>query len=429
MSRLEGITKVVGLVGALGLVGACGDNAAPDARIEQPPIDVGVPTIDADTTPDAPGAPDASIDATAAPSYSATISIQEVSVNGVPQVGQGLQITASFNQNGAVGTLLFDEMPGSPLGCEVTEYTAAEAAADVGLDEGALTITSTDGDPIIPTCTFIPTRGYMCIGGAGAGGTISAGPMAGLWVFTDTEVMNSAEQVGRYISISGAVNAGNNGAFPVVAAAGANSLVFASANPATMAETLPGAATFTLVAGAGPIPGAVSPGFLEDDDIIQVDLAPGGGNHFDPISETFPATVAGVGDEFTLDTASQMTISQIPTDGSAFTIGCDGAGGSCNTAFGSVMTITTTDGDVTGLSPLTMPLPTTIRRVIRCAAIGATHVDVSDTVSAFIQSSGATRIQVAFLRDGLQQGANSVSTTVATWNVVAGHGVIGFTTP
>jgi hypothetical protein len=423
-------TKVVGLAGALVasvFVAACGDEAVPDARIPQPPIDVGgVMPPDATVEPPDAAGPDVST----APTFSGTISIQEVSVNGVPQLGQGMQVTISFSNNQQSPAPVFEEMPGSLFGCKVWEYTAAEAA-DVGLNEGSVQITAMDGDPVMPPCNYVPTRGYLCIGGAGAGGDVAlvSAPM-GLWSLTDPEITNAALQVGSYVTITGATTPANNGNFPIVSSAGANTIVYANPNPAALPETLPATATFTMVAGVGPIPGMADPGFLEDDDVLDVTLTSGGDGHFETFTRSFPAAGGGVGDDFSLDTASQTTISDIPVDGSTFTIGCGGAGGSCGTSVGSILTITTTDGTIpAGVPPYYMPAPTTTEVSLRCANLGATELTVPAAASAFLQSSGATRIQTTFIRSNLQTTMNAPGGVVANTTLVAGHGVVGFSTP
>jgi hypothetical protein len=203
--------------------------------------------------------------------------------------------------------------------------------------------------------------------------------------------------------------------------------VFGSATATT--EALPATATFTIVAGRGPTPGTVDPGFLGDNEALQISLVPGGMMHFEAFTAMFDDTLTGVGDDFTLSDASQITINSIPTDGSAFTIGCAGAGGTCNTAFGTILSITTTDGPLTGAEPPYYMPPVTARQVvIRCAQIGLEEITVPDAASAFLAGSGATRIQATLIRSGFAPQMNA-GLPMATTNVVAGHGVVGFTTP
>lgn len=414
----------------LALAPACGDD---DDDVPVPDAAAGVDSV---AEPDGPAAADAATaDAPlpdagtpdAGPSFSGTISIQEVTIQGIPQLGQGLQVTASFRNDAETNAPVLDEMPGSTLGCKVWEYTPAEYA-DVGLDEGVLSITAADGDPVLPPCAFVPTRGYVCIGGMGTGGTIAlVNAVQGLWSYTDAELTDAAAQVGRYLAISGATMPANNGTFPIVSSVGANTVVFVNPNPTAVPETVPAAATWTTVAGAGPIPGTTDPGFLEDNDELTVELTSGGDGHYESFTRTFAAP--GVGDDFTLDTASQSTITDIPTDGTEFTLSCAGAGGSCGTSIGTVLTITTTDGVVPpGAPPYYVPPPATKVVEVRCAGIGTTSQTVPAAFSAYLMSSGATRIRTAFLRSNLQTVANT-SLPQAGATIVAGHGVVGFTTP
>lgn len=396
-------------------VAACGGGGDhPDARIN---ID-GPPRVD--------GAPDAAgIDA-APSSFTGTISISEVHIQGFPQLGQGMNIDMKFAPDGTAP--VFDDSPGLPTGCKVWVYDAAEANG-VGNDEGAVTITATDGQPLIPPCTFIPGQGYLCIGAVGTGGAIGPGGGPGQYTYTNTAITNQDNEVGRYLVLTGAATAQNNGAFPIVAAPAPNTVVFINPTPGAGAEVLPAGATFTTIAGAGPIPG--NPGSLDDDDELAVTLTQGGDGDFETFTKNFSAAIGGVGDDFTLDTASQGLMTAIPTDGSAFTLGCDGAGGAgcgSGTAIGSLVAISTTDTPTAGLAPYSMPPVTTTQTYLRCSIIGSGHVDVPAAASAYLMSSGATRIQATFLRANLQTAGNT-GQVVANTNIVAGHTYAGFTNP
>jgi hypothetical protein len=380
-------------------------------------------TIDS-ATPDA--GVDAGIDAEPA-SFSGTIAVAEATVSGIPQLGQGVTIDIDFAGNDAVPPV-FEEQPGSPLGCKAWEYTPAQAA-EPGLDEGTVTLTVGDGAPVFPDCTYLPTRGYLCRGANGVGGTIAlVNAPQGLWSYTDDQITDATAEIGRYLNVSGALTAANNGAFPIVAAAPPNTVVFVNPNPAGMPETLPGAATFISIAGAGPIPGTNDPGFLEDDDELTVTLTTGGDGDFETFTRTFTAAGGGVGDDFTLDTASDALIRDIPVDGSAFSLSCEGTGGTCNTAIGGVLTLTTTDAPTAGLPPFVMPPPTTKQVRIRCAVIGSSTVEVTALASAYLMTAGATRIQASFLRANLQTAGNS-GPVPADSNIVAGHAIAGYTNP
>jgi hypothetical protein len=118
----------------------------------------------------------------------------------------------------------------------------------------------------------------------------------------------------------------------------------------------------------------------------------------------------------------------IPTDGSAFTLGCDDAP-SCGTALASIVDIITTDAPVTGLSPFSLPSPVTKRVQIRCIKIGATTVTVPTGYAARLAAamSGATRIRVQFSRVNAA-GAQNATLAPNTTNIVGGHGEYGFVT-
>jgi hypothetical protein len=403
------------VAGGAASLGACGDNGGDaDARRND------ASTIDADTTPDGDTTPDAAI-----ASFSGTVAIAEASVQGIPSLGQGLTIDLDKSQDGLVPPVL-EEMPASPLGCKVWQYTPAQAA-DQGLDEGAVQITVEDGGPVVPACGYLPTRGYLCRGVNGTGGTITPAG-ASTFALVQPAITNPSAEVGRYIVISGAATATNNGAFPIVGASSGIPASIVYANPNGAAEVLPAAATYLSLAGAGPIPGAADPGFLEDDDVVTVALTSGGDGDFESYTKTFTAAGGGIGDDFTLDTASQALITDLPVDGSAFSLGCAGAGGTCNTAIGSVLTITTTDSPTAGLPPYVLPPPTTMQVRIRCAAIGSGQIDVSAAASAFLMTSGATRVQASFLRGNLLTAGNT-GPVPANTNIVAGHAIAGYSNP
>jgi hypothetical protein len=133
-------------------------------------------------------------------------------------------------------------------------------------------------------------------------------------------------------------------------------------------------------------------------------------------------TYTNVGDDFAIDDTSAGVLRALPGDGSAFTISC---GASCGSSFGTILNITTTDTSVAGLSAFAMPPPTTRRVNIRCAEAGVTSLTVPANVSAYLVSSGATRIQASFIRGSF--GASNPQNAGLT-NVVAGHAIVGFTT-
>lgn len=434
-------TRLAVLIGAGGLMVGCGDNLYPGGMtgddeptpIDGPPIDMTEETT----------------------VYTGTITVLEVSVHGVAQLGQGIQVAASFAENGGVAPV-FEEQPGSPLGCKVWEYTPAQAA-ELGLDEGVVSVTIDNPeahgfDPEIPACAFVAGRGYICPD------TMSTGPVtvsrvpdtgnpgtcfAGRLAITDADApFTFAVTDGRYMTFtaSGALIFPDGAAFPVIGKAADTTVVIA--HPAITDTTcnvpgsepagpltLPDAAVHTTLGGAGPIPGVADPGLMADDADVDVTLTMGGDGDIPTFTAAFDG---GIGDDFALAPASQLIFTPygaakgagIPLDGTAFTVSCEGQTGcGAGTGAGVVLSITTTDGEVTGTtSHTTMPTPETKEVSIRCAGLATTSVTVSETVSAYLESSGATKLQATLIRGDLD-GYTDDTTSV---NVVAGHAITTF---
>lgn len=406
---------------------ACGDN-----NDENRPIDAAVDTAVIDTavidTPliDTPPPIDA-VDAPPPPVHGGTISVLEAALlnpgTSGTFFGQGVQVGISFSSSANVPAPVLEEQPGSPLGCKVWEYTPAQAAASsIGEDQGQVQIFSPAGQTatsLTAPCTFTTGVGYTCPHTAtfSTGGTIGAGPQAGLLTLTDTDVTyNAGNTTNRYVNIQGAATAANNGTFPIVALGGANTIVYA--NPAGAAETLPGTAAHVNLSGVGPTPSAPDPGFLADN--VSVDFVKAAGPDIAALTAT---TTAGgsVGDDFVLATAELNKLNAIPRDGSMFTISCTATDCPAGSASGTLINIITTDAPTTGLSPFAMPAPVTKRVQVRCAALGATSITVPPAYSARIMTSGATRIQATFIRPTLMGGGPANVTSIS------GHAIVGYT--
>jgi hypothetical protein len=392
-------------------VAACGDNIkgdSPDATSIDAAVDAAI-----DAPPDAPPAP----------GVTGTISLQEVKLlnpgNSGTYFGQGPQASITFVDGAAVPAPLLEEMVGSPLGCKAWSYTPAQTVAAVlGVDEGPVTFTATAGtvQPTLPACVFQAGAGYICpqVGTAQVGGSIGIVAAGSVASFTDADVtFTDANSIGSYITISGAANATNNGTFPIVSRVGANTVAYA--NPVAMAEALPAGATHVNLGAVGPIPNMADPGFMSDDVALTINHAAGA--HIGAFAAT---TGAGtIGDQVGIVHNELIKLNDIPLDGTAFTISCDGA--NCGAASGSILILRTTDAPLANLSPFALPPPVTKRVEIRCAAIGQTSVTVPMAYSQLLMSSGATRIQATFIRPTLMGGGP------ATVNVIAGHAVVGFT--
>jgi len=405
---------------------ACGDNKAVEQPIDAPPVDIDAQDIDARVI-DAPPPIDArEIDAPPAVTYSGTISVLEAAIlnpgTSGTFFGQGVQVGISFSASDQVPAPMMEEQPGSPLGCKAWVYTRAQAiASSVGIDEGPVQINSPAGTAtaLYPACSFQAGAGYLCpeTATAGAGGTIAAGPAAGTATLTVTGTPYTAlNTTNRYVRISGATNAANNGVFPIVALGAATTIVYA--NPAFVAETTPAASTHVNLAGIGPTPSAPDPGFLTD--ISSVDFVHTAGAHVGAFTAT--TTAAGsVGDDFALDIADANRLNALPLNGSAFTLSCGAGSCGAGSASGTLINIVATDTTPAAGNPFDMPLPTTERVQIRCAALGATSITVPAAYSAFLMRAGIKRIQATLIRPTLMGGGLSNVTSIS------GHAIVGFT--
>ncbi len=364
-------------------------------------------------------------DCCVAPTHAGTLDVYEAKVldpgGAGTFYGQGIVARLRFISSELAAPVL-DEQPGAPTGCKAWSLTPAQAAVAVpGLDEGALLIRSpAGGAPLLPTCVYVP-GGYRCADPLtdSAGGTIAAGvgPFAGAAVLSDADVTYTAANTDdRYLEISGATNAANNGRFPIIGRVDATTIAFV--NPAFVAEVLPMPARHANVAGIGPIPGVPDPGFLANDATADIFHAGGGGGHIPPFTATVPA--GSVGDSFTLAPAELARLNAIPRDGTAFAIACAAADCPAGSANLTQLEVVATDGPTGGLAPFAMPAPTARLVVVRCNAVGATSVTVPADYAALIASSGATRIRATFLR------ANIMLTGVANVTALIGHAIVGY---
>ncbi len=408
----------LGLGLGLALAAACGDDDG-NTPIDASPID-GDPT---DAT---------EIDAVPV-TYAGTISLLEAQVlnpgTSGTLFGQGIQASVVFTASDQVPAPMMEEQPGLPFGCKAWEYTPAQAAAaTVGVDEGTVTFTLTGGQAQhnIPTCAHQAGVGYVCphTNTAGTGGTVVVGG-GGTATLTvgGSGPYNANNTAGKYLSIAGATNATNNGVFPIVASTSPNTVTYV--NPGAVAETLPGTATRVNLAGVGPIPNATDPGFLDNDNAASFALTMGGGGHFADFTMT--TGVGTVGDDPTVEAAEASKLNNIPLDGSELSVACSATGCPAGSASGTILNIVTTDGTIPGSAQLffVMPPPATKRVQVRCAALQGAGAGQTITVPAaymaLIQSSGATRIQATLIRPTLM-GSDPVT-------AIAGHALVGFTTP
>lgn len=370
---------------------------------------------------DNPGDPDAAIvdepDAAPPPSHRAfALFVEADFVDGAnipPGAGPFIQIF-NFEDSGFPPTPTtpdYEQMEGSQFACKAWEWTQAESVAP-GLDFGELQF-SVDEGPEIPPCRYIEGQGYRCVGTMGSTGVITAngGPS---FTLTNDAVTFGADEAGRHVIITGSAVGPNNGTFPITAST-ADSITYVNAQPGAMAED-PTAASYTTVAGLGPNPVAAD---IPDDGVLTTELtagdADGGFEDFD--------TQNNFGDSFTPDDATMPLLTNIPMDGEAFTLSCDGEGGDCGTAMATGVIIQTTDGDVTGLPPFILPpAQDKVVRIFCLFLTGAATIPAE--ASQFLADSGATRVRTFMGR----ANPSNVTQADGIFDVTAGHALIGFTT-
>jgi hypothetical protein len=389
---------------------ACGgdDEGNPDAR-----------RFDANLNPD--GSIDAAM-AVVAGTFSvldAELIVRNGSNQPVP-FASGPSIRMNFVDPTELGAPVVDTTNGTVFGCKVFEYTPAQFAASLGHDFGAMQVTTGDGSPVFPPCIFVPNAGYVCpdTATASTAGVIGPGPATGVFTLTDLDVTYSAAVLGRYVQISGATTASNNGAFPIVGFNGAAPNTIAYANPFAVAETLPATGASVTVGGAGPIPQVAEGTFIEDDESYSLTFTSS-----DQTLASFTGTVGDAANHFNLDAASRALLTQPPPTGEAFTLRCDDGGACGGDGIASVLNIQTTDAPVNPASPFSMPPPVTKAVLIRCtSAIGGTEVTIPADVSDRLRLSGATRIQSTFAR------AQLITLTPANNSLtyIAGTSEVGF---
>jgi hypothetical protein len=388
---------------------------------------------DTSTPPDVPPqtdvAPQQDAQADAGPKFSGTVAIYESAIEGIPQLGQGIVVSITFQDDYAAKPPTLEESPGQPTGCKVWEYTSADLEwAQKTTDEGSvqLTFTQVDTDAgvagvVAPPCNYSAATGeYMCGWGQGLGGTWADGPAAGMKtiVLSNATPDITAAAVGSTLVVMPApVDGGvatNAGNFPILAVPANNTLVVADLTGAATNGAETGA--WAVFFGVMPSPGfAAEPGMMSNDQTVKVKLTAGGGNHITAFEETISPSV---GDNFTMKATDNTTtpptkaLTAIPFDGTAFQSACD----TCNTALGSIYRIVATDGDPTTVGPTSLPVGT--KRVeIRCSYFGVGTVAVPAAYSAKLV--GMKKAQATFMR--------IVPVLTSQMNLVGGHARAGYT--
>lgn len=417
MSRsLRMLLPVVGISAALfatATLAGCPEDETPDGADASTPT----PSTTATTTPTTP--PSSTGDAVApdsappvlAPTHTGLVSIQDITIANVPAAGHGLTATTILNR--AVAPT-YEEIPGSVEGCRVFAYDVDTKPQPAEEDHGVLRIDGAKGGNL--ECRFVPQRGYVCPTATGGGATTVAAN-TDTATYTVPGAAFSANDVGRYLQITGSGTAANAGAFAIVAAPSPTSVEVA--NPRAVAESFAG--SFTVLAGAGPTPNDLYRPF-EGVSAIDLDL---------PEKVTFasPKATLRPGDAFTLDEATAAAIVAVPLDGAAKTFRC----ASCGTADGTIVRIQTTDASIAGLSPVAFPPPKKKSVEIQCVRVGKGEVTVPAAAMEYLKTTHAaspiTRIRTAYMRDGLRVNVAAPPLPPNRIALAVGRGTIGFTSP
>ncbi len=376
------------------------EEAAPPAPRDDPKPDDPKP---ADPKPEDPKPADPK------PTHSGLVSIQDITIANAPQAGHGLTVNVFFN---ALRAPDYEEQPGQITGCKGWSYDLAKEKPPALEDHGTIALTGITGGPL--ACVFDPARGYVCPTAKGNAEVVATSAVDGAATYTLKDAKLGSADFGRYLVLSGSGSGANNGAFAIVEVKSPTEVVLA--NPRAAAETF--SASFTVLAGAGPTPGDRYRPF-EENAKVGIGLAPRAGGAF-----SFADVALTPGQEFTVDDASRARLMSMPLDGAPVTLGCT----NCGAADGTVVRITTTDADLTGLSPAAMPNATKRFVEISCVALGTGSITIPAPAMKLLEdandASPITRVRTAYMRDGLAvAGApNRVAFAV-------GRGLLGFTTP
>lgn len=347
--------------------------------------------------------------------HSGIVSIQDLLLQGVPQAGHGLSVTLLFTETRKP---LIDA-----AGCKAWLFDVDDKPAPPLTDQGVITIDGVDAGPY--ACSFDHDLGYICPTSIGFGVVKVNVTSPGAPSYTIDGAAFSAADVGRYLRVHGAMTAGNDGAFPIVALSSPDTVVVANAVAA--AESFD--SEYTVLAGSGPVPNNPTHPFGAGGD-VTVAITPGGEEAFD-FPEVGPIAPGGA---FVLDSPSALAISAVPLDGSPFSLSCTGEGGDCGTAGATLLRITTTDGDTSGISPFAMPKPVNKHLEIQCASLegagqSALPAEIMGLLALVHAAAPVTRIRTTFMRDGIGIAINTPPNAPNQVIVAVGHGVVGFTNP
>jgi hypothetical protein len=389
---------------------------------------------------DAAVAKDASPDA-ASSNASGVVSVTELKISNPEAVAAGL----------AGGAILVNMSPTSIVpsigGCTVTEKTAAEYLNPQSAPEAAITITGTSHNASI-TCAYSDAaKRYVC---SLTQGTLAAGSTASDDA-TDVAAapgyvgkakykiaganFDAFNPIGGYLVVTGFDDsdantpAGSTG-FPIIGKDSTDTLVVV--NPGLEGEVNPSepddsdagvAATYTILAGAGPIPTGAALDFISSTTTIQItkpngnligafnyQIKPSGANnmelktgtgYYQPHEMPTAAVTADLKIECMNNCTSATTGAEI---------------------LGTIINGRTTDTAIPGdAMPWDMPAPTTKYAEFTCTFPGIPPVIKKEDWNKIL-GTGAKRIETRVFV------MTAKTEVVKGMNIVAGHGVVGYTT-
>lgn len=411
MRSIPRFMAVMAATGALGLtLIACSDDGDGSGDVDAAQADAAA-MIDAAPDPDA----------FAGPFRAGTIAVLDVTATNPGTGFSGATVNVSYTDitQPDVDPAFGDPVP--PLGgCTVWIYNVGQDAQPPDANEGDITLTGAGLLSPIGTCSFDDATGaYECSTGNGTLGTGALAVQSG--ATTSITVLNNEfaghDLIGSYLRVDGFTEAGNNGTFPVVDQTNDNIVVVANDNGTT--ETLAADGTFTVITGAGPTP--ANRDFL-DSGVEDVVVDKNEGTYVPAFSSTLKASGEGLilGDSSTephalpISPAADATFSCDPGDN-----GNCGPNGGIITGF--VLSGSTTDAPVAGLSPLAMPDPVTQWARFQCRGNpGLQSITLPQAALEAVLSSSPSRIETQLFRITADLSKPDTS-------IIVGHGFIGYT--
>lgn len=357
-----------------------------------------------------------------ASTHSGLVSIHDVSVAGMPQVGHGLSVRIDFNL--ATRPPDFDEAPGELGGCKAWLYDMQlDPPPPRSGDEGKVVITGT-AESIPEGCVY-GEAGYFCPVGSWDLTNGRVTPDGGGTARYEVPEATFSDELaaGRYFWVNEPI-AGASGRFPIIGVTSSSSLLVQ--NPSAVERTLP-TGSATILAGAGPVPRNPRDPIV-GGEAVSLRVEPSEGGHF-----RFPETRLVAGADFAPDEATLALLQHFPIDAQTPTLSCSGPGGRCGDSGLTALSISSTDADVTGLSPLALPSPTHKQIFVLCGVLGGDgSVTVPSGVTDLIREAHAaspiTRLRVAYMQDGFAAVQNAPPAPANPVNVLVGHQVLGMTT-